>query len=365
MGHLLGAVDQAKLDEQRGVVQNEKRQGENEPYAISEEMITQACYPEGHPYSWTVIGSMDDLGAAKLEDVQEWFKHVLRAGQRRARPGRRHRPGRRPRRRSRSTSATSPRARPWRRFEAWVAKRTGTQRAAAPGPRAAAAPLQGVEHPGMGHGRGRPPGHARRRPGRGKNSRLYKRLVYDDQIATGVQRLHGLARDRRACSSIQANAKPGVRAGQGRGGHRRGDWPGCSSEGPTEDRGGARAHADAGRLHPRRRAHRRLRRQVRHPGQGRWSTAASPTPTRRISSACARPRRPSCARRRAAWLSDGAYVLEITPFPEYSATASGADRSKLPQAGTPPDGEPSQGREGHAVERACRSCWPSATRCRW
>lgn len=74
MGHLLGVVDQARLDEQRGVVQNEKRQGENQPYGREWEMATKASYPAGHPYSWTVIGSMEDLNAASLDDVKEWFK---------------------------------------------------------------------------------------------------------------------------------------------------------------------------------------------------------------------------------------------------------------------------------------------------
>src|SRR5438093_5380327 len=74
MGHLVGAINQAKLDEQRGVVQNEKRQGENQPYGLVHELVTKASYPAGHPYSWTVIGSMEDLNAASLSDVQEWFK---------------------------------------------------------------------------------------------------------------------------------------------------------------------------------------------------------------------------------------------------------------------------------------------------
>src|SRR5512142_2035392 len=60
MGHLLGAITQAKLDEQRGVVQNEKRQGENRPYAIAYKLITHNTWPAGHPYSWQVIGSMED-----------------------------------------------------------------------------------------------------------------------------------------------------------------------------------------------------------------------------------------------------------------------------------------------------------------
>ncbi len=74
MGHLLGAIDQARLDEQRGVVQNEKRQNENEPYGREDEIITQSTFPKGHPYSWTVIGSMEDLNAASLDDVKDWFK---------------------------------------------------------------------------------------------------------------------------------------------------------------------------------------------------------------------------------------------------------------------------------------------------
>jgi zinc protease len=74
MGHLLGAIDQDKLDEQRGVVKNEKRQGENQPYGRVFSTILENVYPAGHPYSWSVIGSMEDLNAATVEDVHEWFK---------------------------------------------------------------------------------------------------------------------------------------------------------------------------------------------------------------------------------------------------------------------------------------------------
>jgi predicted Zn-dependent peptidase len=74
MGHLLGAIDQAVLDEQRGVVQNEKRQGENQPYGRAFEMILAASYPANHPYHHTTIGSMADLNAATLDDVKNWFK---------------------------------------------------------------------------------------------------------------------------------------------------------------------------------------------------------------------------------------------------------------------------------------------------
>ena len=74
MGHFIGAVTQEKLDEQRGVVQNEKRQGENQPYGRVFTNILEGLFPEGHPYSHSVIGSMDDLDAASLDDVKSWFE---------------------------------------------------------------------------------------------------------------------------------------------------------------------------------------------------------------------------------------------------------------------------------------------------
>ena len=74
MGHLLGAIGQKDLDEQRGVVQNEKRQGENQPYGQVWEQLNRALYPVGHPYHHSVIGSMNDLNAASLDDVKTWFR---------------------------------------------------------------------------------------------------------------------------------------------------------------------------------------------------------------------------------------------------------------------------------------------------
>jgi zinc protease len=74
MGHLLGVIDQARLDEQRGVVQNEKRQGENRPYGRVWESLFRASFPVGHPYRWTPIGSMEDLNAASVDDVHQWFR---------------------------------------------------------------------------------------------------------------------------------------------------------------------------------------------------------------------------------------------------------------------------------------------------
>jgi predicted Zn-dependent peptidase len=74
MGHLLGAIDQTKLDNQRSVVQNEKRQGDNQPYGLVEYAQLDALFPKGHPYHHSTIGSMADLDAASLDDVKGWFK---------------------------------------------------------------------------------------------------------------------------------------------------------------------------------------------------------------------------------------------------------------------------------------------------
>ncbi|HOB14177.1 MAG TPA: pitrilysin family protein, partial [Novosphingobium sp.] len=73
MGHLLGAVSQDKLDKQRGVVQNEKRQGDNDSYGLAEYAIGDGLFPVGHPYRHSTIGSMADLDAASLSDVRGWF----------------------------------------------------------------------------------------------------------------------------------------------------------------------------------------------------------------------------------------------------------------------------------------------------
>ena len=73
MGYLLGAVTQEKLDNQRGVVQNEKRQGDNQPGGLIEYEVLGNLFPDGHPYQHSTIGSMADLDAASLATVKEWF----------------------------------------------------------------------------------------------------------------------------------------------------------------------------------------------------------------------------------------------------------------------------------------------------
>ncbi len=73
MGYLLGAVTQEKLDNQIGVVQNEKRQGDNRPGGLVDYEVLANLFPEGHPYHHDTIGSMADLDSASLRDVKQWF----------------------------------------------------------------------------------------------------------------------------------------------------------------------------------------------------------------------------------------------------------------------------------------------------
>jgi zinc protease len=74
MGYLLGAVTQENLTNQIGVVQNEKRQGDNQPFGLVEYAKLAALFPEGHPYRHSTIGSMADLDAATLDTVRQWFR---------------------------------------------------------------------------------------------------------------------------------------------------------------------------------------------------------------------------------------------------------------------------------------------------
>jgi zinc protease len=68
-------MDSAKVDVQRDVVKNERRQRvDNQPYGVATDILPAALYPEDHPYSWSVIGSMTDLSAASLEDTKQFFR---------------------------------------------------------------------------------------------------------------------------------------------------------------------------------------------------------------------------------------------------------------------------------------------------
>jgi zinc protease len=190
MGHLLGVLDQKKLDLQRGVVQNEKRQGENQPYGVTEELISENTYPVGHPYSWTVIGSMKDLDAASLSDVQEWFKTyygpnnvtVVIAGDITPEVARA---------KVEKYYGEIPAGPPTAKQEVWIAKRTGTHRGWVQDrvPQARLYRIWNV--PEFGSPEEAQLDLVETVLGHGKTSRLYKRLVYKDQIATSATANNG------------------------------------------------------------------------------------------------------------------------------------------------------------------------------
>jgi zinc protease len=207
MGYLVPAMTQEKLDNQRDVVKNEKRQGENRPYAKSRQILMEMMFPEGHPYRWTVIGSMDDLSAASKEDVSEFFKLYYA-----------------PNNASLCLAGdfdpvevkqwideyfgTIPPGRPVDRLTGWIPTLDGERRAQAE---------DAVELPRLYMQWHTPgwyqPGDAEFDLlsgilGSGKTSRLYKTLVYDLQIAQDI-RVSQASRELSGVFGITATAAPG------------------------------------------------------------------------------------------------------------------------------------------------------------
>ncbi|MEP6715598.1 MAG: pitrilysin family protein [Terriglobia bacterium] len=185
MGHFINAFDKATLDQQRGVVQNEKRQGENQPYGSTWEVLTKNTYPAGHPYSWTTIGSMEDLNAASLEDVKEWFRAnygpsntvLVLAGDIDLKTAKE---------KVTKYFGDIPPGDPVTHQEQWIAKMTGTHRARMQDRVPQTRIYRTWNVPGFGTPEADYLDLASDCLAKGRLSRLYKRLVYDDQLATGA-----------------------------------------------------------------------------------------------------------------------------------------------------------------------------------
>src|SRR3984957_12505847 len=207
MGHLLGSLDQKTLDLQRGVVQNEKRQGENQPYGVTRQLLTKNTYPAGHPYSWTTIGDMADLDAASMSDVQDWFKTyygpsnvvIVVAGDVDAKTAKE---------KVEKYFGDIPAGPPVAHQQVWIAKRSGTHRQVVQDrvPQARIYKVWNISE--FGSADGDYLDMTADLLAKGKTSRLYKRLVYDDQIATNVTAFA----DTNAIAGqfyIQVTARPG------------------------------------------------------------------------------------------------------------------------------------------------------------
>ncbi len=332
MGHLLGAIDQAKLDEQRGVVQNEKRQGENQPYGQVWNRITEATWPEGHPYAHTVIGSMEDLDAASLDDVKEWFRTyygpnnavLVVAGDIDAETALE---------KTKAYFGDIPPGPPVSRFEAWVARRTGEQREVMQDrvPQARVYKVWNV--PQLRHRDYNLLTVAADLLTSGKTSRLYKRLVYEDQIATDVG---AFMWDGEIGSQfiIQATAQPGGELERVEQAIDE-ELARFLSDGPTADELERVKTQDLAQF---------VRGIERIGGFGGKSDvlaqsevyAGSPDAYRKAMQDVQTATAADVRRAAQEWLSDGVYVLEVHPFPNLTAAATGADRSKLPTVAEPP-----------------------------
>ena len=333
MGHLLGAVTQDKLVEQRGVVQNEKRQGENQPYSIAYEMITQNTYPTGHPYSWTVIGSMEDLDAASLDDVHEWFKSyygaanavLVIAGDVNTVDAKA---------KVEKYFGSIPSGPPVSKHSAWIAKMNGSKRQIAQDRVPQARIYMVWNIPEWGAKELSSLDLASDVLAAGKTSRLYKRLVYDDQIATSVSAYY---RPGEIGSQfwIVATAKPG------------GDLKEVEKaideellkffkEGPSE--------------HELKRVKTQhisnfVRGIERIGGFGGKSDilaqsevyGGSPDYYKKTLTVVNNTSAADIIMASNKWLSDGVNILEIRPFPDHKVAGADVDRTKLPETGTPPE----------------------------
>ncbi len=332
MGHLVGVIDTARLNEQRGVVQNEKRQGENEPYGKAGITIAENTFPRGHPYSWSVIGSMDDLNAASVADVKEWFTTyygpanavLVIAGDVKADDIKQ---------RVERYFGDIPSGPPIIRHQEWIAKMTGEHRQIMQDRVPQARLFKVWNVPAFGSPDQTYLSMAFDILGSGKSSRLYKRLVYQDRTASDVD---ASTDDREIASQllIQTTAQPGGDLGKV---ERAQDevLRAFLAGGPTAE--------ELNRVKTQRRAAfiRGIERIGGFGGKSdilargmvyRGDPEAYKTIQRRIANATAEDLR-SVARR---WLSDGVYVLEVHPYPEYDTVASTVDRAKLPDVAAPP-----------------------------
>ena len=333
MGHLLPAIDQAKLDEQRGVVQNEKRQGENQPYSVSRELLTKASFPAEHPYSWTVIGSMDDLDAASLKDVQHWFKSyygaanavLVVAGDVNSEEALN---------KVKKYFGDIPAGPPVERQSAWIAKRTGTHKQTVQDRVPQARVYMSWNTPQWGTKDANYLDLVSDVLSVGKTSRLYKRLVYDEQIATDVS-ASVEPREIAGLFQVRATAKPGVSL-QKIENIIDEEMQKFFKNGPTK--------AELARYKTGYEA-RFIRGIERIGGFGGKADilaksmvfGGSPDYYKKNLTDVKNATPADLQNAARTWLSDGRYILEVTPFPKYTAAKEGADRSKLPVAGTPPD----------------------------
>jgi zinc protease len=333
MGHLLGSLDQKTLDLQRGVVQNEKRQGENQPYGVTRQLLTQNTYPAGHPYSWTTIGEMADLDAASMTDVKDWFKTyygpsnvvIVIAGDIDAQTARE---------KVTKYFGDIPPGPPVAHQEVWIAKMSGTHRQIVQDRVPQARIYKVWNIPEYGSADADYLDLVSDCLSAGKSSRFYKRLVYEDQIATDAAATVDL-REIGGQFVIRATAQPGQSIAQVEK-ELDEELARFIKSGPTPEelqrvktqyqanfiRGIERIGGFGGK------SDRLAQSEV-----FRGSPDAYKTSLKRVRLATSEDLRVAAQR----WLSDGVYILQVDSFPAYKTASTGADRNKPPIPGTPPE----------------------------
>jgi zinc protease len=331
MGHFEGAISQERLDEQRGVVQNEKRQGENQPYGRSWNALMEESFPFGHPYSHSVIGSLEDLDAASLEDVKEWFKNyygaanavVVVAGDVNAEEVYN---------KAVKYFADIPAGPPLTRPEVNIAKRTGEKRIEMQDQVPQARIYMSWNVPEWGNPEAFLLDFAAGALADGKNSRLYKRLVYDEQIASKVGAWNS-EMEIAGMFTIYADVKPGIDAAVVEKAINE-ELTRLLMEGPTEKEMLSTKTQYFSKF---------IKGLERIGGFGGKSDILASNQVYGNDPAFYRTRNQGMKEATAAavkevankWLSDGKLVLEITPVPTFKTTPSVVDRSKgLPEVAT-------------------------------
>ena len=332
MGHLKGAITQAKLDEQRGVVQNELRQGYNEPFGITEDLICKATYPPGHPYSWSVGGSIDDLTSGKLEDFQTWFSTyygpnnavIAIAGDIDAKAVLE---------KVKKYFGDIPPSPPIARPTAWVAKMSGTHRESVQDRVAQARIYKLWNVPGWGTECADKLDLVSSILADGKTSRLYKRLIYDDQIASSVN-CYVNTREIAGQFAIEADAKPGVELAQVEQAINE-ELAKFLKDGPTA------AELERVRIQARARFIEGIERIGGFGGKSDLLASSmvyggSPDAYKKTLKHIEDATVDSLKESANHWLADGVYVLEVHPYPALKAATSGADRKIMPAVGPAP-----------------------------
>ena len=329
MGHLLGSIDQKTLDLQRGVVQNEKRQRENQPYGIAEEILLANAFPKGHPYSWSTIGSMADLDAASLTDVKDWFKSnygpnntvLVIAGDITPEVARQ---------KVEKFYGGIPPGPPLVRQGAWIAKRTGTHRASAQDRVPQTKIFREWNVPPFGTREEAMLDLVAHVMGGGKTSRLSRRLVYKDQVATAANaenEAHQIA----GMFQYEITVKPGADAAKVDAVVME-ETARFLKEGPTEEELRlAKTRILSGLIRPLERIggfggkSEILARCVTYTGKpecykdyANWVRTATAADVKRAANE---------------WLADGDFVLTISPYPTQLKAGQDVDRKVVPAAG--------------------------------